>query len=339
MSSHLPDAGTAPLSRVSWLCWLGAGKGTTSINLFFPSTIRVRAGDTVTWRINTEGDAHTVTFTDDPEGLDDSVRRPGGEAWEWIINPAVALPTREAGEPLEGYSGSGYRNSGTFWPFPMHPDVSSFESFSMKFDTPGAFGYLCAFHKFQRGTVIVEPETVEGLPTQKEIDSEAARQIAVQELTTNRVEELVSTGYVSDREEKPDGGSLWIVSAGMGPQEAEVLEFVPRHLAISRGDTVVWTSVRYHAVVFPEPGGGIPPFYQFEEQERGPPNIVINPLVLWPVQPSGHYDGTAFASSGVIGHGTRPGGVGFSLTFSRPGQYVYACPIHVGMVGTVTVAP
>ena len=125
----------------------------------------------------------------------------------------------------------------------------------------------------------------------------------------------------------------------MGPQEAEVLEFVPRHLAISLGDTVVWTSVRYHAVVFPEPGGGIPPFYQFEEQERGPPSIVINPLVLWPVRPSGHYDGTAFASSGVIGHGTRPGGVGFSLTFSRPGQYVYACPIHVGMVGTVTVAP
>ena len=73
---------------------VGAGKGTTSINLFFPSTIRVRAGDTVTWRINTEGDAHTVTFTDDPEGLDDSVRRPGGEAWEWIINPDVALPTR-----------------------------------------------------------------------------------------------------------------------------------------------------------------------------------------------------------------------------------------------------
>ena len=59
---------------------VGAGKGTTSINLFFPSTIRVRAGDTITWRINTEGDAHTVTFTDDPEGLDDSVRRPGGEA-------------------------------------------------------------------------------------------------------------------------------------------------------------------------------------------------------------------------------------------------------------------
>ena len=56
----------------------------------------------------------------------------------------------------------------------------------MKFDTPGAFGYLCAFHKFQRGTVIVEPETVEGLPTQEDIDSEAARQIAVQELTTDR---------------------------------------------------------------------------------------------------------------------------------------------------------
>ena len=318
---------------------VGAGEGTTSINLFFPSAIRVRAGDTVTWRINTEGDAHTVTFTDDPEGLDDTVRRPGGEAWEWIINPEVALPTREAGEPLETYSGSGYRNSGTFWPFPMHPDVSSFDTFSMKFDTPGAFGYLCAFHKFQRGTVIVEPNIAEDLPTQEDIDSAAALQIALQEVTTNRVEELVATGYVSDREEKPGGGNLWIVSAGMGPQEAEVLEFVPRHLAIGQGDTVVWTSVRYHAVAFPEPGGGIPPFYQFEEQERGPPHIVINPLVLWPVRPSGHYDGTEFASSGVIGHGTRPGGVGFSLTFSRPGQYVYACPIHVGMVGTVTVAP
>ena len=115
-------------------------------------------------------------------------------------------------------------------------------------------GTCGAFHKFQRGTVVVEPKIAEGLLTQEDIDAEAARQIAVQEVTTDRVEELVSTGYVSDREEKPGGGNLWIVSAGMGPQEAEVLEFVPRHLAISLGDTVVWTSVRYHAVVFSRAG-------------------------------------------------------------------------------------
>jgi len=318
---------------------VGAGTGTTSINLFFPSTVRVRAGDTVTWKINTEGDAHTVTFTDAPEGLEDSVRRPGGQEWEWTINPEVALPTRRPGEAIETYSGSGYRNSGTFWPFPMHPDVTSFETYSLKFDTPGTYGYLCAFHKFQRGTVIVEPETAKDLPTQEEIDSEAARQIAVQKVTTDRIEELVSLGYVSDREVGPGGDNLWVVSAGMGPQEAEVLEFVPRQLAISQGDTVVWTSVRYHAVVFPETGRGLPPFYQFEEQERGPPHIVINPLVLWPISPSGNYDGTEFVSSGVIGHGARPGGVGFSLTFSQPGQYVYACPIHKGMVGVIMVTP
>ena len=47
----------------------------------------------------------------------------------------------------------------------------------------------------------------------------------------------------------------------------------------------------------------------------------------------GTWDGKGgFHSSGALEHGDR-----FSVTFTRPGTYSYACVLHPQMVGTVVV--
>ena len=43
---------------------VGAGEKTAAINAFFPRQLTIRAGDTVNWKMNTEGDPHSVIFTD-----------------------------------------------------------------------------------------------------------------------------------------------------------------------------------------------------------------------------------------------------------------------------------
>ncbi|MBM3926718.1 MAG: hypothetical protein FJ320_12230 [SAR202 cluster bacterium] len=64
---------------------VGAGQGAVSVNAFLPSTVRIRAGDTVTWRMNADGDPHTVTFTDTPETLIDIMPAPAGSEFELFL--------------------------------------------------------------------------------------------------------------------------------------------------------------------------------------------------------------------------------------------------------------
>ena len=80
-----------------------------------------------------------------------------------------------------------------------------------------------------------------------------------------------------------------------------------------------------------------PPTYTPMEQDEGPPLMVINPVVLQPVRAGQAFTREGLHSSGLIGHGTRPGGVGYSLTFTTAGTFRYMCPIHPGMVGTIVV--
>ena len=154
---------------------------------------------------------------------------------------------------------------------------------------------------------------------------------------TNGAREILTGGFVLDKEPRIDGSSLWVVAAGMGPPDAELVEFIPRDLTIKQGETVVWTASRFHAVVF-SPNGQFPGFY-LPSRQGGELGVSINPAVLFPINPGPEFDETRFVSSGLMGYGVRPAGVSFSLTFTEPGSHTYVCPIHAGMVGTVTVEP
>ena len=78
---------------------VGAGKSTSSVNAYFPSTVRIRTGDTVTWNMNSDGDPHTVTFNK-PQDQFDIISVPGGG------------PKGAHGEPEAGLA-----NQGTVRPY------------------------------------------------------------------------------------------------------------------------------------------------------------------------------------------------------------------------------
>ena len=80
---------------------VGVGRDTEAILAFFPRNLRVRVGDTVTWKINSD-EIHTVTFL--PEGAlvpDFFASIPGEEPGNFMVNPQVAFPTRLPGAGVE----------------------------------------------------------------------------------------------------------------------------------------------------------------------------------------------------------------------------------------------
>jgi hypothetical protein len=78
-----------------------------------------------------------------------------------------------------------------------------------------------------------------------------------------------------------------------------------------------------------------------EPQAGGPPNLVINPAVLFPSGPaSSNFDGSAYANSGFFGVGPEStAGPSYALTFSKPGSYLFICVLHAdqGMTTLVNV--
>ena len=324
------------------VAYVGAGKGTASVNVFFPSVLHIRAGDTVTWRMNADGDPHTVTFSDTPETITDIISVPSGEPFPLMFNPQLLLSTRESGEPVETYEDSGYFNSGIF--FGAVRNVPVLNSYSLRFTKPGSYTYVCGIHDYMKATVLVEDAQATP-PEQTEIDQQAQKEADPYLQTTGYNQQLIQTRRVFDQEAGPDGTSVWIVSAGVGPREAEVVDFHPKTLTVKEGDTVVWTSSAYHSIVF-DPLRPLAQFYLPGPATASPPVVGVNSEAVVVTKPSAYYDGTAFVSSGLIGPnvrwiGIRPAGVGFSLTFPKAGVYSYVCPIHVGvgMTGSVTVVP
>jgi len=317
---------------------VGGGVGTSSLNEYYPNAIEIRAGDTITWRMNGQGDdPHTVTFAPDLSEVIDIVPKPNGNPDEFIFATTLVDPTRRAGQPVEEHDLAAYINSGIMFGYQVGEGVPLIDTFSLKFPEPGTYEYSCGIHEFHRGLVVVKDASTADLPNQVAIDENAQREIAFGQNIVDSLQGLVAQETtVLDIEPGPDDTSRFIVAAGMGTPKAEVLEFFPPSMTIDKGDTITWISSRFHAVVF---GGdeGVPPFYLTERRVRGTPYVVANPRVLFPSEPSSEYDGMGFRSSGLIGYGQRPGGLGFTLTFTEAGTFPYACPIHSGMVGRITV--
>ena len=130
---------------------------------YFPDNVEISAGDTVTWDWVNGGDTpHTVTFLS------------GAEAPEYLLvehkvfadgslnvrdPPTIAL-NAEVFDPSGGdtYSGSGIVNSGVLFGELGPPGRPT--TYSLKFDTPGAYTYQCLMH----GPVMSGTITVTGPP-------------------------------------------------------------------------------------------------------------------------------------------------------------------------------
>jgi plastocyanin len=120
-------------------------------------------------------------------------------------------------------------------------------------------------------------------------------------------------------------------------------QFFPRKLTIHVGDTVTWIG-GFHTVTF----GPAAVRDQLEKQriasvtlKNGQTVLAINPKIALP-SGGATYNGTGFVNSGVLFLRAGPNSKAppsYSLTFSKAGTYEYACLLHPGMDGHITVLP
>lgn len=121
----------------------------------------------------------------------------------------------------------------------------------------------------------------------------------------------------------------WTVIVGGHPADNSVYAngFYPRELTIKVGDTVTWRFDGFHNVTFMS--GAIPPQFAIKSGDK----MYANPKVYFPAG-GDSYAGVGFRNSGTP-QGDKP--LSYSLTFTKPGRYEYACTIHAGMSGVISV--
>jgi plastocyanin len=333
----------------------GAGQDTVDLLAFLPEKLRIRVGDTVTWKF--EGDLHTVTFTTGtkPAGLviptsqaqpGEVIPRvflpvPGAPQGVNMMNPLLVFPTRKADQPVEKYSGTGYINSGMMSKATLFPGTPPIQTFSVTFDTPGTFQYLCLLHQEfgMRGTVEVVPATAPNVPSQAEVDATAQQELArLQDL----LEQARGQGRQGRSEAGPNNTKLWRILAGnslvdINDGRVQLSEFVPKDVTIQTGDTIIWESRFFHSVTFvPTP----PPPDRFlpERQPDGVVQLIHNPIIFNPARPAAIFDPAQVFNSGTMGIFPGPG-ITYALTFETSGIFKYFCGIHrdQGMEGTIIV--
>lgn len=337
----------------------GAGQDTAAALAFFPQNVRVRVGDTVVWKLGGD-EEHTVSFVagTTPVGRAEPTGAglpgqlipfpiapvPEGPPGLTMLNPEQIFPTRAPGASTEAYAGPGaFVNSGRLGREPLVPGTPLNDSFSLVFDAPGIFPYMCLIHAPRNmfGTVEVVAASAADVPSQAEIDAQAQEEVAA---LLSLIEGSRAQAGQSRNVSGPGGATLWTVLAGNRPNaindvRVQLLEFLPRDLTVAVGDTVLWESDFFHTVTFvPTP----PPPERFlpEILPDGSARVIRNPAVFNPARPGPVFDPAQVFNSAPIGS-TGPNGATWALTFERPGTFEYFCAVHreAGMVGSITVLP
>ena len=174
----------------------GGGGPVSVVTWFVPQNISISAGETVTWvNPSLVSEPHTVSFMKDPSyfanfespclianGTELTPANPEEKNTEPLIIPGqndtttntiIAANKRQASPvvidaqnnaeylPLNAnYTMTGdelYVNSGIIWPeSTIPPGAPPVTSFSMTFENAGTYDYVCEFHPWMTGRVIVE---------------------------------------------------------------------------------------------------------------------------------------------------------------------------------------
>jgi len=286
-------------------------------NAFHPRTIEIAVGDAVTWQFQ---GFHNVAFL----GGQDAPPLTLQEGDKTYVNPQVVFP---AGGKT--YDGAGYQNSGLP---PEDPKAAAKFGYSLTFIKAGTYPYMCIVHgPAMSGTVVVK-ERVIGSP------ASTARQGQTEQTATISAGQKAWAAWKTERQ----GGAVVVPMIGDPKAGFSLLRFSRRPLVIPVGTTVTWVMrdvFEIHTVTFL--GKEKPPEFVIPEpQPQGPPKLLMNPKVTVPT-PTKTYDGTGPVNSGILFPPGIPGNppTSFSLTFTKPGTYAYACIVHIleGMVGTVIV--
>ena len=283
-------------------------------NGFYPREITVHTGDTVTWQF---AGYHNVTFLSGATPPPLAVK----EGDNYYGNPLSFFP---AGTST--YDGSGFHGSG------VPPSDKPF-SYSLTFTKAGRYEYSCTLHPGMTGIVNVVNGPVSETP-------EAA-------LARGRAEQAASlaagTKAYANLNPQVTGSHVTVPLIGSRDDRFSLLRFTHDPLVIAVGTTVTWTiqdPFEVHTVTFTDNNGHLPEFFVPQMQANGPPKILFNGIALTPTTRT-TYDGTGWVNSGLLAAPGSPGHSpsSFSLTFTKPGRYVYWCLVHdhEGQEGVVIV--
>lgn len=234
---------------------------------------------------------------------------------------------------------------------------------------PGTYRYFCTYHgPAMQGRIVVRPRRVKvpgraavaHAAVRQEADRARAAYSALTTATSGRFDTIRAAAAAHLAPVPPDVASqvrgdyfagYGYEGPGAGPAGFfDTNEFVPHAITTRVGEKVTWLFVGNHTVSFDVPRY----FPQFAVADDGrvrfdhradapvggpgfPASPPSNPPPLFVVD-GGTWNGRGFRSSGLPGELTEQDVIaGFSLTFTRPGSYTYACLIHPRMVGTVVV--
>lgn len=329
------------LAAATWNVQVGAdlgdlpgGGGSQTANGYFPRAVTINAGDTVSWTFPS-ANPHTVTFDNGHqpplfvEGLSPAPDNSGD-----LDLTAAALPRGSDGvsavfDPKTQIS-SGVPTDA--------PDQR--KPFSVTFNTPGVFDYICAIH----GPAMIAQIIVEA-------SGSALAETPAQEQARGKAELGFATGLAQEAVSGNAGppplgppftvGGTQILPAIAGIQTAQnvsALAFIPGSLTVRRGDVVLFTLPDFqeiHTVSFLS-GATPPPLLDVVPSPSGPPKILIRAAIAVPA------GGTTYTGSGVLNSGILFSGNTFAVTINAPaGTYEYRCLLHgdapQNMKGTITV--
>jgi plastocyanin len=186
------DSNTTTTRTSSKTVHAGGGTSTDMLAVFVPQLIQVGVGQSVTWdNPSTVGEPHTVTFVLDnktatgivspfsvpsstqfvaipPNSNNEPLKVPGQNNVVIAVNARSYIPTvidsqgsvKHFAPPISSYTTMGtekYVNSGWLLPKGQQQDYpGSSTSFTVTFQKPGTYKYICGIHPWMSGLVIVK---------------------------------------------------------------------------------------------------------------------------------------------------------------------------------------
>lgn len=205
---------------------------------------------------------------------------------------------------------------------------------------PGQYRYYCNVHSPLMSGIINVVVKGAKIPSESDVNRQAEREIDTAIAPAARQVNQIRAG------KGPIKGNL----AGAGDQdvgEVSINEFFPKTISAKVGQPVSWTMVNNHTISF-----NAPKYFPIATWAKDG-TVTVNPKLDipfgWtvPEVPSsdngppppprtvdvGKWDGQGFHSTGTrLNNGDT-----FTVTFTKPGTYLYACLIHPPMVGKVVV--
>lgn len=291
-------------AATSWTVIVGGQTPDVSVyaNGFFPRELTIHTGDTVDFQF---AGFHNVSFLSGAPAPSFAMK----DGNNFYGNPLAFLP---AGGNT--YDGTGFHGSGV-------PQGTKPFSYSLTFTKAGRYEYACTLHPGMNGVINV----VDG-PVTETPEAALARGKAEQAAS-------VAAGAKAYQNLDPQGSGTHVTVSLIGSKQDRfsLLRFANKPLVVAAGTTVTWTvedPFEVHTVTFAG-DRKLPEFFVPQPQTGGPPKLLINPVALTPTSNT-TYDGSGWVNSGLLGAPGAPGNPpsSFSLTFTKPGRYVYWCLVH-----------